>query len=222
MRAESNFYRKLPAVAFHSVSLLASVFLFAVSRLEDSRIENVDGAVVPQRRGHGFDRLDGGRQEMRPDQKVRLLDPSGQRQTGHATLPQRQTQVGEHHAEIHGETVGQVVPAALAMQPDTRRVLLLFGAIRQIDFAVVGTREALADLEELGVAGIGEHIVVRRVLRRVFRRLSPRVLRGRSRLTIPVDVSLQRRQTIDLHATYRELLTCVNGINCLSVDTYFV
>lgn len=157
----SSFLPKASSTIIAASSFLASVSLLAVLDLEDSRIEDVDGPVVPQRSGHALGGLDSGRQQMGPDEKVRLLDPGEQRQPGRGTLPQGQPQMGQHHAKICGEIVGQMVPAAVAaVEPDTRRVLLLLGTIRQVDPAVLGSREALSDLEELAVARIpGEHEV---------------------------------------------------------------
>lgn len=120
----------------------------------------------------------------------------------------------QHHAEVGGEVVGQMVPVAVPMEPDTRRVRLLLGTIRQIDPAVLSPREALADLEELAVPRIAEEHGVRAVLRlrAGTLRLDPRrVLRRRSRLPVLADVPLQRRETADLHATYREFLAYIGA-----------
>lgn len=93
---------------------------------------------------------------MRPDEKVDLLDPRGQREAGHAALPQRQPEMDQHHAKVDGEAVSQVGPSIrlLSMQPDTRRLLLLFHAIHQIDLGLLVLREALRDLEHLAVPRI--------------------------------------------------------------------
>lgn len=207
----SPFLPKTSRVIIVASSFLASVSLLAVFGLEDSRVEDVDGPVVPHRSGYGLGRLDSGRQQMGPDQKVCLLDPGVQRQPGRAILPQGQAQMSQHHAKIRGEIVGQMIPAAVTMKPDTRRVLLLPGTIRQIDLAVFGPRKALSDLEELAITRIpGKHDVLLRLVPCFHPRWVLR--RDWSRLSILADVSLQWRQIANLHATYREFLTCMWGV----------
>lgn len=122
----------------------------------------------------------------------------------------------QHHAEVDGETVGQVVPSIrlLAIQPDGRRLLFGSQSIHQIDLRPAVLREAGRDLEHLAVARVGMQksgelvlevgctsggLRLRSIEVRVgFLPLRSPVLQGR--------VFLQVRQAADLHATYRELL----------------
>lgn len=147
---------------------------------------------------------------MRPDQKIRLLDPGRQRQPDDATLPQWQTQMNQHHAEVCGKIVSQMVPSAASMEPNARRILFLSRTICQINFAVFGSRKTLADLEEFTIARVaGKHGIL--LLRGDVPRLAPRwILRWRSRLPILANVSLERRKTTDLHTTYWEFLACID------------
>lgn len=75
----SFFLPKASSTIIAASLFLACVSLLAVFDLEDSRIEDVDGSVVPQRSGHALGGFDSGRQQMGPDQKVCLLYPGEQR-----------------------------------------------------------------------------------------------------------------------------------------------
>lgn len=147
---------------------------------------------------------------MRPDQEICLLDPGRQRQPDDATLPQWQAQMNQHHAEVRGKIVSQMVPSAASMEPNTRRILFLSRTICQIDPTVFGSRKTLADLEEFTIARVaGKHGIL--WLRGDVSCLDPRwILRRRSCLPILANVPLQRRKTTDLHTTYWEFLACID------------
>lgn len=123
--------------------------------------------------------------------------------------------MNQHRAKVRAEIIGQMVPAVVLMKPNTWRVLFLFGTVHEINSSATGPRETLVDLEEFAIARIsGEHrvraVFLRRFCRSFVLGLNCRVLHRQSHLPILANVPLQGRQTADLHATYREFLTCFN------------